>query len=791
MNSISQQKELKETSIKDLISQYTRYWYFFILAVIIALSCAFLYLRYAERIYQTTSTIIIKDEKKGGGAELAAFSELSYFQNAFSSNISSELVLLKSKSLIAKAVKELDLNVRYFYSGNIKTSELYGYKPIKVNYLTVSDTLQSALPILFITPQSNTSYSISIGENNVAKTYDYGVIASFSFGDITVLPSSSNPEKFEEYIGRKIEVRYAPLSLAAATFQGGLELGHDGKSGEVVTLNMKSTIPQRSEDFLNELVYQYNQDAINDRSQVSQKTSKFIDSRLEIITRELDSVEKNKEDFKSSNRLTDISAEAQLVLENASQFDRRQVDVATQLELVNSMVDYIDQSDQTELLPSNMGIGGEGVVTSVDTYNQLVLERNKMLQSSTEQNPVVQNLNIQIEQLKSSISQSLKSQQQNFKTSLRDLNFQENKLNSKLSRVPTQEKLFRGIVRQQNIKEQLYLFLLQQREETNISLAVTSSKAKVVDTAFSGRSPVAPKKSIIYLMSFIVGLLIPFLLIYVYYLLNTKITNRRDVERVHTNTPLIGEVPKLGRNDEELIQASDHSILAESFRILRTNLQYLLINKENSTQNKKRIFVTSTIKGEGKTFVAFNLALTLALTGKKVVLIGADIRNPQLHRYLPPEYKNKAGLTEYIVDENLTVQDLIVKSEHEKNLSLVMSGVIPPNPAELLMQPRVENFFENINEHFDYVIVDTAPSMLVTDTILLNRLADLTLYVIRANYTDKKLLEFSHDAIADGRLSNVAFILNNVTLANFGYGNKYGYTYSAEKKTFWQRLFNK
>ncbi|MGJ8665828.1 MAG: GumC family protein [Patiriisocius sp.] len=791
MNMISQQKEVKETSIKDLISQYTKYWYFFLFAVIIALVGAFLYLRYAERIYQTTSTIIIKDEKKGGPAELAAFSELSYFQNAFSSNINSELVLLKSKTLIAKAVKELNLNIRYFYTGNIKTSELYAYKPITVNFLTVSDTLHSALPSLFITPQSNTSYSIEVGENGVVETHEYGVIASFNFGDITVLPSTSDPEKFEEYIGRKIQVSYAPLSLAAAVFQGGLEVVHDGKNGEVVNLNMKSTIPAKSEDFLNELVSQYNQDAINDRNQVAQKTSRFIDSRLQIITKELDSVENNKEEFKSSNRLTDISAEAQLVLENASQFDRRQVDIATQLELVNSLVDYIDKSDQIELLPSNMGIGGEGVIMSVDSYNKLVLERNRMLQSSTEQNPVIRNLNLQIEQLKSSIYQSLKSQQQNFKTSLRDLNFQESKLNAKLSKVPTQEKLFRGIVRQQNIKEQLYLFLLQQREETNISLAVTSSKAKVVDPAFSGRFPISPKNSIIYLMAFIVGLLIPFLFIYVYYLLNTKITNRRDVERVHTNTPLIGEVPKLGRNEEELIQSNDHSILAESFRILRTNLQYLLLNKENSNQNKKRIFVTSTIKGEGKTFVAFNLALTLALTGKKVVLIGGDIRNPQLHRYLPEEYKKKAGLTEFIVNEELEIHDLIVTSEHEKNLSIVMSGVIPPNPAELLMQPRVEQFFENIDEHFDYVIVDTAPSMLVTDTILLNRLADVTLYVIRANYTDKKLLEFSQDAIADGRLSNVAFVLNNVTLANFGYGNKYGYTYSAEKKTFWQRLFNR
>jgi capsular exopolysaccharide synthesis family protein len=784
--------EIREQSLKEVLNEYTRFWYLFFFGVIIALTFAYIYLRYATRSYETSSTIIIKDEKKGGGAaELAAFSDLSFFSNAFSDKIESELVILSSKSLLGKTVKELNLNVQYFYQGAIKSSELYIYRPFKVNFLNVSDTTKLIPPQLFVTIESNTGFLIEDEPKTFSKKHNFGDKIEFPFGDIVVVPSIGNTKKFESYFNRPIKVVYNSVENVAAGFQGKLKLIHDGKNGEVVKLQIISSNRRKAEDFLNELVYQYNQDAINDRSQVAQKTSRFIDSRLQIITRELDSVETNKEQFKSSNRLTDIEAEANLILENASDYSKRQVDVSTQLELVNSMIDYINNSSNNDLLPANLGIKGEDISSSVDGYNQLVLEKNRLLENSTEKNPVIINLDSQIGQMKYGILESLKNQQRSFQFAIKDLNIQENKFNSKLSQVPNKEKLFRGIVRQQNIKEQLYLFLLQQREETSISLAVTSSKAKIVDPAYSGTIPVSPKKFLIYFLALIAGLLVPFLMIYLYYLLNTKVSNRRDVERVLPGTPIVGEIPKLNRGDDELIRNNDRSILAESFRILRTNLQYLLVEKESDTPDCKKIFVTSTIKGEGKTFVAFNLALSLAQTGKKVVLVGGDIRNPQLHRYLPPESKSRLGLTEYIVDSSIKAMDLVVQSGHNKNLSILMSGVIPPNPAELLMQQRTTDIFTELEVAYDYIIVDTAPSMLVTDTILIDKLSDLTLYVIRANYTDKNLLEFPMDAINDKKLTNVALILNNLTLNNFGYGNKYGYTYSEEKKSFLKKIFSR
>ncbi|MCH9661720.1 MAG: polysaccharide biosynthesis tyrosine autokinase, partial [Bacteroidetes bacterium] len=645
------------------------------------------------------------------------------------------------------------------------------------------------IPRLIFEMLSETQYKVQNESKTINGIYNFGEAVSLPFGEITVVPEFTKPNFFKNFIGKSVAVSYRDLDKVAGRYQNRIKVVNEIKNSNVVILTIQSAVPEKGNDFLNELIFQYNKDAINDRSQVAKKTSDFIDSRLNIITRELDSVERNKEQFKSFNRLTNIEAEAQLILENASDFEKRQFDVNTQLELANSMIEYMEKSSVNDLLPSNIGIQGDDVSNSVNNYNQLILQRNKLLRTSTAKNPVVVNLSNQIENIRGSILNSLQNTTNSLKISLRDLNYKESALNSKLSKVPTKEKVYRGIERQQSIKEQLYLFLLQQREEASISLAVTASKAKVVDKATHFNVPVAPNSSIIYLASILAGLLVPFLIIYLKSLLNNKVCSRLDVEDVLTNTSLVGEIPKLKKGEEELVKVNDRSILAESFRILRTNLQYLFINKLNESDTANTVFVTSTIKGEGKTFVAFNLALTLANTGKKVALVGADIRNPQLQRYLPKESQSRKGLTEFIIDPSLTIADLAATSIYNDNLCIVLSGIIPPNPAELLMEQRTKDFFSEIKELYDYVVVDTAPSMLVTDTVIINKMADVTLYVVRANYTEKRLLNFTADTIADGRLNNVATVLNSVSLMNFGYGNKYGYSYAEEQKSRFQRLF--
>ena len=779
----------KEDSINDIISGYTRYWFYFLISILLSGVLAAMFLRYANPIYSSSSTIIIKDEKSGGGAaELAALTDLSFFSNFSSSKIDSELTILESKTLIAAAVESLGLNVSYFNQGTFKTTELYQYKPFVVKFSNVSKT--QVVPQLEIKIQKNQRFSLLVVDTETTiENAQFGEIYSLPFADIVLLPNQSNASLLESFIEKNILVEYKTVESVASLFSlANLDLIHDGKNGEVVQLNLSSPKPLKAENFLNELVYQYNLDARKDKSQIAKKTAEFIDSRLEIITKELDTVERNKELFKTNNRLTDIDTEAALVLENSNEFSKRQVDLLANIEVVTSYLTYVQNTSPFELLPTIIGTDSQNISVGITSFNALITERQKLLASSTISNPVVKNLELQIKDLKKTILRDIDNQIQSISSALSGLKNREEGLNNRLSKVPYQEKMFREILRQQNIKEELYLFLLKQREETAITLAVTSNKAKVVDSASTLKIPVFPNRLFVYLLAIILGIAVPFLIISLYNLLSTRIQSRKDVERVHATTAVVGEIPKLGRSDNELVKQNDNSILAESFRILRTNLQYLLVKGEKSNKHKK-VIVTSTIKGEGKTFVAFNLALTLALTGKKVVLVGADIRNPQLQRYLPSSFKNNSGFTEYIIDESVKVSDITLQSEYNSNLSIVLSGAIPPNPAELLLQPRVDEFFNEIEGSFDYIIIDTAPSMLVTDTLLLNKHADTTVYVVRANYTDKKLLEFSYDAIQTKKLQNVALVINDVTMSNFGYGNKYGYTYTATKKTFWQKLF--
>lgn len=786
--------EPKDTSIREIVEQYTRYWYLFVLGALIALALAFVYLRYTTALYQTRATIIIKDEKSASSPmEMAAFSQFGSFLSRFNtSKIDNELAIFNSKRIISKTIEELGLNIKYESVGSIITSEIYAYLPFTVQYLSFNKTGNKlSVPKLYVEVLSATEFRMEDEPRTFEGTYKFGEQIALPFGEITLLPNLENKANFESFYDRTVAVTYRPVENVALDYQQKVVIENEIKSSNVLELSMLTPVTAKAEDFLDELVSQYNQDAIADRNEIAKNTSAFIDSRLEIITRELDSVERNKEVFKSENRLTDIQAEAQIILENASEFNKKQLDVGTQLELSNTMIDYMQKSPNTELLPSNIGIESEEVAGAVNNYNQLILYRNKLLQSSTEKNPVVRNVNTQIEQMRSSILNSLKTSRNALKIAMKDIGYQESTLNSKIAKVPAKEKIFRGIERQQTIKEQLYLFLLQQREEASITLAATSPKAKVVDSAYSTKRPVSPQRPLIYLGALLAGLLVPFMGIYGVNLLNTKVTSRRDLERHLPTTPIIGEIPRIKRNESDLIQHNDRSIMAEAYRILRTNLQYLSINKLEQNDSGKTLIVTSTIKGEGKTFVAFNLALTLALTGKKVVLVGADIRNPQLQRYLPEHLKTSKGLTEFIVYEDMQVQDVISQSQYNENLSIVQSGTIPPNPAELLMQKRTAIFIEALKKEFDYVILDTAPSMLVTDTILINKLADITLYVVRAGYTDKRLLDFPQDAINDGRLANVALVLNNVKLNNFGYGNKYGYAYTREERSLLQRVLKK
>ncbi len=776
-----------EINIREELEKYLRYWPWFLLCAAIALGYAYFTLRKTTPVYATTATLIIKDGKNSQSSEMAAFSELGLMGGMNSNSIENEIGIMRSRRLMATVVKALNINVQYFQEQKFRNPELYTKTPIFARLMSIDEIkLQES-------PGNEFRVNYSNGENiNITRIADEKVFKGnlghpidLEFSQV-IFEKNPLTSQVDLNGSEAILVKFSPVETIAGAYRKELSVMIKEKNSSLIELGLNDPVRSKAEDILDQLVLEYNREAIEDKNLVAINTAKFIDERLMIINGELDSVETGKVEFKEENQLTDIQGESQLFMSTASEFKGRQQEIGTQIELAEAMISYLKSSSSGELLPANLGIEESAVNQGINNYNELVLERNKVLSGSTEINPVVVKLNRQIDEIRGNILLSLNRMKSNLQIAEVNLNSQAASIRSQISSVPSKEKQFRGIERQQQIKETLFLFLLQKREENSLSLAVTAPKAKIVDTAFSSRLPISPIPRNLYLTALLIGLGLPFAFIYLKNLLNNKINSREDVESKMLDIPVVGEIPRIKKGEKDIIEYNDRSVLAESFRILHTNLQYLMVNAGNKA-GANILFVTSSVKGEGKTFTAFNLALTLANSGKRVLIMGADLRNPQLQRY-EVDTRDFKGISDFLVNSDLELKPLITTSGLHKGLSLLSTGSIPPNPSELWRSSRAELLFESLKKDYDYIVVDTAPVMLVTDTFLISKYADLTLYVTRAGYTEKKLLNFALDAKKDGKLHDVSFVLNDVKLANFGYGNKYGYSYGVEQQGFWEKL---
>ncbi|WP_124980814.1 GumC family protein [Nonlabens xiamenensis] len=776
-------------SLQEQIAYYLKSWPWFFLSVFICVGLGYLYLRYATKLYQAEASIIIKDTQSGGGlSEVGALGDLDVLGNSFNT-VENEVEILKSNRLLENVVKELNLQISYIRSGNVKTSNVYNDSPVLISIIndSIAYRIQEKKDF-FIKPLNPSSCLVKVTEAGKWETVDYGATFVLDELEMLLIPNlDPNAKKDDEEY--EIHVKIQPIGDVVRGYSKKINVSKSDRRGSVVNLSITDPVRQKAEDLLNQLVVEYNEDAIADKNQVAKNTADFIDERLAEVQRDLDSIEKGIEKFKDSKNLTDLTAESLISLEQSSGLGREAVMAQTQLQIARSILSRLKQADY-QIIPENLGFTEFDINAQTSKYNALLVQYKNLLQRGTAENPAVIRLKTELDALNQAMTASLESLISKLEIQRRSIESELRQVTGKISNVPENERLNRDIERTRRVVEAIYVLLSERKETTAISLAITAPKAKIIDFAFAPLVPVSPQPKIVLLATFVLGLLIPFGILYVRNLLYNKIESRNDIQKALPNLAILGEIPKLDTGDSEIITKNDRSILAEAFRILRTNLQFKLSTLEQS--KIPIIMVTSTVKGEGKTFVAYNLASTLAFSGKRVLLIGADIRNPQIHRYaIDGTKRSTKGVTEYLTDSSLNVVELAQQSSGNQNLQILLSGAIPPNPAELWMQDRTSELFKEAAASYDVVIVDTAPTMLVTDTLLINHHADITVYVSRANYTETQLLEYVKDSVEAEKIKNVAMVINSVKLANFGYGNKYGYTYSATKETFWDKVKEK
>lgn len=771
--------QIKKLDLRKELRKYLKFWPWFAASIFLCLALGFVYLRYATPVYSAKASIIINETGNGAGGNV--YAEMGAFTGMPNNDLSNELGILQSRNLMQEVVKSLDLHIQYFIEGQVREVEIYDDIPFKLQVMRFSEEdLKAVGGGTFEVKAEDSLFLLKDLKTLVVKKVEPGVTVNLGFADV-VLSHKEGP--IESSLANGIIVKFEEIAKVASRYRGRIVLTQENKGSNLLELELQDPVRKKARDILDQLILEYNRKAIEDKNLIAGNTANFINDRLSIINGELDSVETGKEVFKERNMLTDIQAQSQMYMQNANEYNKRRQEVGTQLELTNAMLEYIGSNSQSELLPTNLGIQG-GVDGQIGEYNNLVLQRNRILRGSSEKNPVIIRLNSQISQIKGNIVQSLSRGRSNLHISMEDLNRQASSIGSQIYAVPGKERQFREIERQQGIKETLYLFLLQKREENSLALAVTEPKAKIVDRAFSSGGIVSPNSRNIYLGSFVLGLFIPFSVVYIRKVLDNKIRSREDIEAISNEVALVGMVPRVAAKSA-IIGRNDRSVLAESFRILITNLQYLLVSNRGKSRGAL-LFVTSTVKGEGKTFTATNLAITLANTGKKVLLLGADLRNPKLQPF-KAEGEGLFGISDYLINEDLDLKNLIGRSKLHTDIDILSSGPIPPNPYELLKQEKVESMFADLKSLYDYVIVDTAPSMLVADTFLITKFADVILYVVRSGFTEKELLEFPIVAMEEGKLENVSFVLNGMNSNNLGYGAKYGYGYGSDANKAWGR----
>ena len=774
--------EDKEIDIQELLFKYLIHWPWFVGAVIVCLIAAYVYLYVATPVYNISATVLIKDDKKGGNSNnVAGLDELGLSGLITSSqSIDNEIEVLRSKTLVKEVVNYLNLYVTYQDDDQIPSKELYKTSPVQVSMIPQeAEKLKENIIIeMVVQPQGSLDVNVKMEDKEIQKHFeklpailptDQGTLSFFQATD------SISSKKNEEVSSPVQDVRHITATISqpmnvARGYCENLSIEPTSKTTSVVTVSLKNSSLQRGQDFINQLLEMYNRNTNNDKNEIAQKTAEFIDERIGIISKELGSTEADLETFKRDAGITDLSSDAQIALTGNAEYEKKQVENRTQISLVEDLKKYLGHNEY-EILPSNVGLKDITLAAQIDRYNEMLIERKRLLRTSTENNPAIINLDTSIRATKANVQATLQGTLQGLFITKADLDREAKRYMRRISDAPGQERQYVSIARQQEIKAGLYLMLLQKREENAIMLAATANNAKIIDDAIADVIPVSPKRSIIYLAALCLGIAIPVVVIFLIDLTKFKIEGRADVEKL-TSVPVVGDIPltdeKNTKDGSIAVFENQNNLMSETFRNIRTNIQFMLQN------DKKVILVTSTVSGEGKSFTSANLAISLSLLGKKVVIVGLDIRKPGLNKVFNLSSKEK-GITQYFANPEMDLMSLVQSSDVNKNLYILPGGTVPPNPTELLARDGLDKAIEILKKNFDYVILDTAPIGMVTDTLLIGRVADLSAYVCRADYTHKAEYTLINELFHEQKLPNLCTIINGVDLKKRKYGYYYGY----------------
>ena len=777
----AQESKEENIDVKELLFKYLIHWPWFVGAVVVCLIAAWVYLYTSTPVYNISATVLIKDDKKGGSAGMLSGLESLGLDGMISSsqNIDNEIEVLRSKTIVKEVVEDLGLYISYTDEDEFPSRNIYKTSPVQVSLTPQeADLLEEPMIVkMALQPQGSMDVTVKIDDDEYQKHFeklpavfptDKGTLAFFLTPDSVLsskktLEETTDLEKTTRNITATIN---KPLTVAKWCCKN-MTIEPTSKTTSVAVISLKNSNVQRGKDFINKLLEMYNINTNNDKNEVAQKTAEFINERISIISKELGSTEKDLESFKRGAGITDLTSDAQIALTGSAEYEKKRVENQTQINLLQDLQKYM-RNEGYEVLPSNIGLQDVNLAAAINRYNDVLVERKRLLRTSTENNPTIINLDTSISAMKENVQVSLDRVLRGLFITKADLDREANRYSRRISEAPGQEREFVSIARQQEIKAGLYLMLLQKREENAITLAATANNAKIIDDAIADDAPVSPRSKITYLIALILGLGIPVGVIYLLELAKFKIEGRADVEKL-TSAPIVGDIPLTDEKQGAIaVFENQNNLMSETFRNVRTNLQFMLGN------DKKVILVTSTVSGEGKSFISGNLAISLSLLGKKVVIVGLDIRKPGLNKVFNIS-KREQGITQYLANPERNLMDLVQLSDVSKNLYILPGGTVPPNPTELLARDGLDKAIETLKKNFDYVILDTAPVGMVTDTLLIGRVADLSVYVCRADYTRKNEYTLINELIDGNKLPNLCTVINGLDLKKRKYGYYYGY----------------